>query len=30
MLLNSLNSFFKEIYRDRFGEFVRGYWDLTG
>ena len=23
---NSLNSFFKEIYRDQFGEFVCGYW----
>jgi len=25
-LSNSLNSFFKEIYRDQFGEFVCGYW----
>ena len=27
---NSLNSFFKEIYRDQFGEFVCGYWGLKG
>ena len=25
---NSLNSSYKEIYRDQFGEFVCGYWDL--
>ena len=25
---NSLNSFFKEIYRDQFGEFVCVYWGL--
>ena len=30
LLSNSLNSFFKEIYRDEFGEFVCGYWDLKG
>ena len=30
LLSNSLNSFFKEIYRDRLGEFVFGYWDLKG
>ena len=28
LLSNSLNSFFKEIYRDQFGEFVCGYWGL--
>ena len=28
LLSNSLNSFFKEMYRDQFGEFVRGYWGL--
>ena len=28
LLLNSLNSFFKEMYGDQFGEFVCGYWDL--
>ena len=27
---NSLNSFFKEIYGDQFGEFVCGYWGLQG
>ena len=27
---NSLNSFFKEIYGDQFGEFVCGYWGLKG
>ena len=27
---NSLNSFFKKMYRDQFGEFVFGYWDLKG
>ena len=30
LLSNSLNSFFKEMYRDQFGEFVCGYWDLKG
>ena len=25
---NSLNSFFKEIYGDQFGELVCGYWGL--
>ena len=28
LLSNSLNSFFKEMYRDQFGEFVCGYWGL--
>ena len=28
LLSNSLNSFFKEIYGDQFGEFVCGYWGL--
>ena len=28
LLSNSLNSFFKEIYRDQFGEFVFRYWGL--
>ena len=28
LLSNSQNLFFKEMYRDQFGEFVRGYWDL--
>ena len=27
---NSLNSFFKEIYGDQFGEFVCGHWGLKG
>ena len=27
-LSNSLNTFFKEIYGDQFGEFVCGYWGL--
>ena len=27
---NSLNVFFKEMYRDQFGEFACGYWDLKG
>ena len=27
---NSLNSFFKEIYGEQFGEFVCGYWGLKG
>ena len=30
LLSNSLNTFFKEMYRDQFGEFVCGYWDLKG
>ena len=30
LLSNSLNSFFKEMYRDQFGEFVCGYWGLKG
>ena len=30
LLLNSLNLFFKEMYRDQFGEFVCGYWGLKG
>ena len=30
LLSNSLNSFFKEMYRDQFGEFVCGYWVLKG
>ena len=30
LLSNSLNSFFKEIYRDQFGEFICGYWGLKG
>ena len=29
-LPNSLNSFFKEMYEDQFGELVCGYWDLKG
>ena len=29
LLSNSLNTFFKEIYRDQFGEFVCGYWGLN-
>ena len=28
LLSNSLNSFFKEMCRDQFGEFVSGYWGL--
>ena len=28
LLSNSLNLFFKEMYRDQFGEFVCGYWGL--
>ena len=27
---NSLNLFFKEMYKDQFGEFVFGYWGLKG
>ena len=30
LLSNSLNTFFKEMYRDQFGEFVCGYWGLKG
>ena len=30
LLSNSLNSFFKKMYGDWFGEFVCGYWDLKG
>ena len=30
LLSNSLNSFFKEMYRDQFGEFVSGYRGLKG
>ena len=30
LLLNSLKSFFREIYRDPFGEFVSEYWGLKG
>ena len=30
LLSNSLNSFFKEIYRGQFGEFVYGYWGFKG
>ena len=26
----SPNTFFMEMYRDQFGEFVRGHWDLEG
>ena len=25
-----LSTFLKKMYRDRFGEFVCGYWDLNG
>ena len=28
LLSNSLNLFLKEMYRDQFREFVRGYWGL--
>ena len=27
---NSLNTLFKEMYGDQFGEFVCGYWGLKG
>ena len=27
---NSLSTFFKEMYRDQFGEFICGYWGLKG
>ena len=30
LLSNSLNLFFKEMYRDQFGEFACGYWGLKG
>ena len=30
LLPNSLNKFFKKMYRDQFGEFACGYWDLKG
>ena len=30
LLWNSLNTFFKEVNRDQFGEFVCGYWGLKG
>ena len=30
LLSNSLNSFFKEMYGDQFGEFVCGYLGLKG
>ena len=30
LLSNSLNTLFKEMYRDQFGEFVCGYWGLEG
>ena len=30
LLSNSLNSFFKGMYGDQFGEFVCGYWCLKG
>ena len=30
LLTNSLNTFFKEMYRDQFGEFVFVYWGLKG
>ena len=30
LLSNSLNTLFKEMYRDQFGEFVCGYWGLKG
>ena len=30
LLSNSRNLFFKEMYRDQFGEFVCGYWGLKG
>ena len=30
LLTNSLNSFFKEMYGDQFGEFICGYWGLKG
>ena len=30
LLSDSLNSFFKEMYKDQLGEFVCGYWGLKG
>ena len=30
LLSNSFNSFFMEMYRDQFGEFISGPWDLKG
>ena len=30
LLANSLHLFFMEMYRDKFGEFVCGYWGLKG
>ena len=30
LLSNSLDSFFKEMYGDQFGELVCGYWGLKG
>ena len=30
LLSNSLNLFFMEMYRNKFGEFVCGYWGLKG
>ena len=30
LLSNSLNSFFKEMYGDQFGELLCGYWGLKG
>ena len=30
LLSNSLNTFFKKMYGDRFGELVCGYWGLKG
>ena len=30
LISNSLNTFFKEMYRDQFGEFICGYWGLKG
>ena len=30
LLSNSPNTFFMEMYRDQFREFVRGRWDLEG
>ena len=30
LLTNSLNTVFKKMYRNRFGEFVCGYWGIKG
>ena len=30
LLSDSFYSFFKEMYRDQFGELVCGYWGLKG